>query len=259
MTEKPEINISRLIKTKIICTIGPASTNPKTLEEMIKNGMDIVRMNFSHGEPSEHKKVFKMIRELSVKYDNQVSIICDIQGPKIRTGKMKQPFELQVGHKIKVTPENIEGTNERFQIKYPNLIKDLVVGDLIFINDGIIRLVVREKLENDLVCEVEAGGTVSDKKGCNIPHGNLSVSVITEKDADDLALIAQLDPEWVAVSFVGNANDVHQVRRALSANGNTNIKIISKIERPSALDNIDSIIDASDGIMVARGVIKLPF
>jgi len=248
-----KLNVEKLIKTKIVCTLGPASNEPKVLEEMIKAGMDVVRLNFSHGTHEDHKKVFEMVRELSKKYDNQVSIICDIQGPKIRTGRMEAPFILSAGEVINVTPEKIVGNKNRIQIKYETMLKDLNEGDFIFINDGIIRLRVKEKKSNDLVCVVEAGGQISDHKGCNIPSGNISLNVITEKDDKDLEFIAKLNPEFVAASFIGTADDVRKVRGALTKYGNSNVKIISKIERPLAVKNLDDIIDESDSLMVARG------
>lgn len=152
-----------------------------------------------------------------------------------------------------MTPEEIVGSPERIQINYPGLLSDLEVDDVIFINDGIIRLRVTEVLKNDLKCIVEAGGLISDHKGCNIPSGKISVQIPTEKDKQDLKLIAELDPEYVAASFVGSAADVEKVRSCLASHGNTRIKIISKIERPIALKNINEIIRASNGIMVARG------
>jgi len=210
-------------------------------------------LNFSHGSLEDFRNLFNMVRRLSEKYDNQVSIICDIQGPKIRTGLMAAPFQIKSGDVIRVTPHEVTGTPECIQIRYETMLKDLNAGDLIFVNDGIIRLAVTGKEETCLVCVCEAGGLISDKKGCNIPSGNISLNVITPKDERDLKLIAELNPEWVASSFIGSADDVRKVKDMLASFGNTEIKIISKIERPIALTNIDSIIEETDGIMVARG------
>jgi pyruvate kinase len=241
--------------TKIVCTLGPASSSEERLEAMIQAGMDVCRLNFSHGEHSDHKELFDRVRELSRKWNDQVAILCDIQGPKIRTGKMKEPFHLGKGDVIRVTPQEILGTPERIQISYLNMLQDLNKEDVIFINDGIVKLVVVDKDEanQDLICECRAAGNVSDHKGCNMPSGKLSVDVITPKDANDLAFIAELNPEYVAASFVGTADDVRKVRRCLAINGNTEIKIIAKIERPVALENLDAIIQEADAIMVARG------
>jgi pyruvate kinase len=210
-------------------------------------------MNFSHGTHEEHEKTFRLVRELSAQYDEQVSVICDIQGPKIRTGRMKQAFTVKPGDTIRVTPEKIEGTPERISIKYPTIVQDLDPGETIFINDGVIRLKVVEKQANDLVCTVEAGGTISDHKGCNIPSGKISMEVITEKDREDLKFIAKLGPEFVAASFIGTAEDVRKIKRTLAEFGNPDIKVISKIERPVALQNLEAIVKESDALMVARG------
>jgi pyruvate kinase len=254
MSDKPyRINTTKVVKTKIVCTLGPASTSLEVLEQMVIAGMDIVRLNFSHGAHEEHKKLFDSIRALSAKYEHQLSIICDIQGPKIRTGRMVEPFSVKKGDRIDVTPDVVVGTKDLIQIKYEHMLQDLHAGDTIFINDGIIKLVVEKKNEKSLTCVVEAGGMISNHKGCNIPSGHLSVNVVTPKDREDLKFIASLNPEWVAASFIGNAEDVHKVRSVLKEFGNESIKIISKIERPSALKNLDEIIEVTDAVMVARG------
>jgi len=151
--------------TKIVCTLGPASNSEERLEEMIQAGMDVCRLNFSHGTHETHKETFDKIRRLSAKYNNQVGILCDIQGPKIRTGKMQQAFALNVGDEVRVTAKEILGTKERFSISYENMIEDLDEGDTIFINDGIVKLVVVDKYATDLICRCEAAGNVSDHKG----------------------------------------------------------------------------------------------
>jgi pyruvate kinase len=192
---------------------------------------------------------------LSKKYNNQVAILCDIQGPKIRTGKMEAPFTINRGDTIRVTPDTIIGNKDRISISYQNMLTDLSEKDVIFINDGIIKLVVvgKDEAANDLICECHAAGNISNNKGCNMPSGKLSVDVVTPKDAEDLAFIATLNPEYVAASFVGYAEDVRKVRRTLAENGNTDIKICAKIERPIALENLDEIIQEADALMVARG------
>mmetsp|Transcript_35470 Transcript_35470/g.85975 ORF Transcript_35470/g.85975 Transcript_35470/m.85975 type:complete len:507 (-) Transcript_35470:125-1645(-) len=241
--------------TKIVCTLGPASSSDEVLEQMIQSGMDVVRLNFSHGEHSAHKELFDRVRRLSKKYNDQVGILCDIQGPKIRTGKMEEPFFINKGDKIRVTPDTILGTKDRISISYANMLTDLHKDDIIFINDGIVKLVVVDKDEaaNDLICECHAAGNISNNKGCNMPSGKLSVNVVTPKDDKDLEFIATLNPEYVAASFVGTGADVRKVRATLDKYGNSDIKIIAKIERPVALDNLDEIIEESDALMVARG------
>jgi pyruvate kinase len=247
------LNVQKLVKTKIVCTLGPASTSESMIEKMINAGMDVVRLNFSHGDHEDFRRTFNLVRKLSEKYNHQVSIICDIQGPKIRTGIMAEPFMVKVGDQIRITPHEVTGTPECIQIRYATMLEDLHPGDFVFINDGIIRLIVNKKEEACLLCTVEAGGMISDKKGCNIPSGNISLNVITPKDERDLKLIAELDPEWVAASFIGYAKDVQKVKDMLASFGNTNIKVISKIERPCALEVLDEIIEVTDAVMVARG------
>ena len=234
---------------------GPASNNDETLEKMILAGMDVCRLNFSHGDYPFHQETFDRIRRLSKKYNDQVAILCDIQGPKIRTGKMATPFHINLGDTIRVTPDVILGTKERITITYETLIADLNINDVIFINDGIVKLVVIEKDEpaNDLICKCHAAGEISNNKGCNMPSGKLSVNVVTEKDAKDLAFIAKLNPDYVAASFVGFGEDIVKVRKTLEENGNTDIKIVAKVERAVALENLDDIIREADAVMVARG------
>jgi pyruvate kinase len=239
--------------TKIVCTLGPASNTVERLEAMVDAGMDVCRLNFSHGSHESHQETFDLVRSVSVRYGHQVALLCDIQGPKIRTGKMKEAFEIHKGDKIRVTPEECLGTPERIQIKYETLINDLDKDDVVFINDGTVKLIVLSKDGNDLVCECAAAGAISDNKGCNMPSGRLSVDVVTEKDAKDLEFIAKLNPEFVAASFVGTGQDIQTIRSHLSAAGNPNVKIIAKLERPVALENLDDIIAESDALMVARG------
>lgn len=217
--------------------------------------MDVCRLNFSHGDHASHEEIFNRVRKLSLKYNNSVAILCDVQGPKIRTGMMEAPFSIAFGDTIRVTPKEIVGNSERIQIKYETLLEDLGADDIIFINDGIVKLVVVEKDEaaGDLICTCEAPGDINNHKGCNMPSGKLSVNVVTEKDAADLKFIAQLDPEYVAASFVGTGDDIVQVRKELEKHGNFNVKIVAKVERPVALENIDDIIRESDALMVARG------
>eukprot|EP01129_Flabellula_baltica_P015257 TRINITY_DN761_c0_g1_i1.p1 TRINITY_DN761_c0_g1~~TRINITY_DN761_c0_g1_i1.p1 ORF type:complete len:498 (-),score=120.98 TRINITY_DN761_c0_g1_i1:7-1479(-) len=254
LDQKYQINTRQLTKTKIVATLGPASSSNEVLEDLIIEGVDVFRLNFSHGSIEEKTDLFNRLRSLSTQFMDQVSILCDIQGPKIRTGVMKEAFELVVGDVVKVTPDKLVGSKEDgFQIKYEQMLEDLGDGDTIFINDGIVKLQVVGREDRFLVCEVLAGGTVSDKKGCNIPSGKLSVNIITPKDEVDLEAIAGLSPDFLAVSFVGSADDIHKVRSTLEGYGNTSIRLIAKIERPSAVENIDAIIEASDGIMVARG------
>ncbi|MFW9987676.1 MAG: pyruvate kinase [Candidatus Odinarchaeota archaeon] len=236
---------------KIVSTLGPASSSKEMLKKLIDAGVDIFRLNFSHGSHDEKKELIKRIREVS----EYVGILADIQGPKIRVGEFKddKAYSLGIGQKLKVFEKEIQGDQTQFSIPLPGFLKSIKVGDNFFINDGIIKIKVISKEEDHIIGEVLAGGTISNRKGVNIPTGELSQKVPTEKDKKDLEFIANLDPEYVAISFVSGGDDVLHVKRILENFGNSKIKLISKIERPIALEKFDEILEVSDGIMVARG------
>ncbi|MFX1408778.1 MAG: pyruvate kinase [Promethearchaeota archaeon] len=236
---------------KIISTLGPASSSKEMLRKLIDAGVDIFRINFSHGSHSEKGEIVERIREVS----EYAGILADIQGPKIRVGEFKgdQPYNLNVGQEVRVFEREIEGDQEQFSIPLVGFLKSMSKGDVFFVNDGIIKIKVKSKEKDHIIGEVLAGGIISNRKGVNIPYGHLTQRVPTEKDIKDLEFIADLDPEYVAISFVSGGDDVLHVKKLLENYGNDDIKLISKIERPVALDNFDSILEVSDGIMVARG------
>ena len=236
---------------KIVSTLGPASSSKQMLKKLIDAGVDIFRLNFSHGTHAEKRELIKKIRSV----DEYTGILADIQGPKIRVGKFKEgnTYSLNIGQEVKVFEKDIIGDQEQFSIPLEGFLKSMRVGNVFFINDGIIKIDVKSKSEDYIVGEVLAGGLISDRKGVNIPKGELKQRVPTEKDIKDLELIAELDPEYVAISFVSAGSDVLHVKKILENFGNHNIKLISKIERPIAIDNFDEILNVSDGIMVARG------
>jgi pyruvate kinase len=236
---------------KIVSTLGPASSSKTMLKKLIEAGVDVFRLNFSHGTHAEKRDLVKKIRAV----DDDVGILADIQGPKIRVGKFKESnaYSLNIGQEVKVYEKKIEGNQEQFSIPLEGFLKSMRIGEVFFVNDGIIKIQVKSKEEDHLIGEVLAGGMISDRKGVNIPTGELKQRVPTEKDIKDLELIAELNSEYVAISFVSDGSDVLHVKKILENYGNNNIKLISKIERPVALDNFDSILDVSDGIMVARG------
>ena len=236
---------------KIVSTLGPASSSEQMLKSLIDAGVDIFRLNFSHGTHDEKRALVKKIRGIN----EYIGILADIQGPKIRVGifKDEKPYNLNIGNEVKVFEKEIEGDQEQFSIPLEGFIKSIRVGEVFFINDGIIKIKVKSKTSDHIIGEILAGGIISNRKGVNIPKGQLKQRVPTEKDVKDLKLIAELDPEYVAISFVSDGSDVLHVKRILENYGNENIKLISKIERPIALDNFDEILDVSDGIMVARG------
>jgi len=237
--------------SKIVATLGPASSSKEMLRKLIDTGVDVFRLNFSHGTHQEKRELMKRIREV----DSYIGVLADIQGPKIRVGTFKdeKAYPLSIGDEVKVFEKKIEGDNTQFSVPLPGFLKGMKKGDFFFINDGIIKIEVKKVEKDFLIGEVLAGGMISDRKGVNIPSGELKHKVPTEKDIKDLELIAELDPEYCAISFVSGADDVLHVKKILENYGNSNIKLISKIERPIALDYFDEILEVSDGIMVARG------
>lgn len=245
--------VEKMVKSKIVATIGPATSTEHMLEKLVGGGVDVFRMNFSHAskEGTAERELFARIRKVAP----TAAILCDIQGPKIRIGQMEAPVNLEYGQEFKIFENAIVGNKDQASITYKGFLRDVSVGDFIFINDGLVRLVVKEKnmKEGFLMTHVVAGGPISTKKGVNIPKGILSTKNPTEKDIQDLKLISELKPEYVAASFIANAAEVRTIRALLDNGGADKVKIISKIERPVALSNIDEILEASDGIMVARG------
>ena len=236
--------------SKIVCTIGPATNTSEDIQRLADSGMDCARINFSHGTSEDKKELHHRIR----KADPNLAILCDIQGPKIRVGEIqKGGVTLLAGQTFIITSDDVIGDRNKVSIQYKPLIREISPGDYIYINDGIVCLKANEIINNDIICSVLAGGYISSKKGVNLPHTKISMKVPTEKDKTDLKLIAELDPEYVAVSFVEDASDINVIKNLLAQNGNESIKIISKIERPQAIENFASILEASDGIMVARG------
>jgi len=238
---------------KIIATLGPASNSKQMIKKLIDAGVDVFRLNFSHGTHDEKKELFNRIREVN----EYVGIMADIQGPKIRVGKFKndEAYILNVGDEVKVYETEIEngGDQTQFSIPLVGFLKSMKKGDYFYVNDGIIKIKVKSKEKDHLLGEIIAGGLISNNKGVNIPSGELKQRVPTEKDIKDLEFIADLNPDYVAISFVSGGDDVLTVKRLLENYGNSEIKSISKIERPVALDNFDQILEVSDGIMIARG------
>jgi len=238
---------------KIIATLGPVSDSKSVLRKLIDTGVNVFRLNFSHGTHEEKRELVEKIRET----DNYISILADIQGPKIRVGKFRddQAYILNVGQTVEVYEHEIEGggDDEKFAIPLPGFVKSMKRGDFFYVNDGIIKVKVKSREKDHLIGEVIAGGLISNNKGVNIPSGDLEQKVPTEKDIKDLEFIADLDPEFVAISFVSSGADILTVKKLLENYGNSEIKLIAKIERPLALDNFDQILEVSDGIMIARG------
>jgi len=240
-----------LQKTKILCTIGPASGDVKTLTELMKAGMNVARLNFSHGDYRQHKQYMENIRKASRMTGQHIGILVDLQGPKIRIGDLKaESYLLKAGDELKITTKQIKGTNELVSTTYEHIVEDVNHGDRILIDDGNLRLLVVDKLEDIIVCKVLNNAVLKPRKGINIPGVPLSTPSITEKDVDDLEFAIKNNVDFIAASFVRSSDDIRQVRSLLKG---SQIKIIGKIERPEALENIEQIIDEADGVMVARG------
>ncbi len=240
-------------KTRIVCTIGPASNTPAMLEKMINAGMNIARLNFSHGEFSDHKTVIENIRAASRATGKRVAIMGDLPGPKMRIGKLdEEPFELQSGDTFTLTSGNITGNRERVSMSFSPLPGVVKPGDSLFLNDGIIHLEVLRVDGNDVVCRVVVGGELRSRKGLNLPGIDLGISAFTDRDHECLKFAMENGVDAVSQSFVETAADIEAVRKAAKELGQAPF-IIAKIERSGALKQIDQIVHAADGIMIARG------
>lgn len=243
-------------KTKIVCTIGPASETPELLESLIEAGMNVARLNFSHGNHEEHALRIKRIREAAEKTGKIVGILLDTKGPEIRTHQMENDsIELVTGQKIEVSMTEVLGTSERFSITYEQLIEDVEEGSIILLDDGLIELRVEslDKENGIILTTVENAGTLKTKKGVNVPGVSVQLPGITEKDTQDILFGIEQNVDFVAASFVRRSSDVMEIRGLLEKNNGAHIQIIPKIENQEGVDNIDEIILVSDGLMVARG------
>ena len=242
-------------RTKIIATMGPVSENAKTALELIKAGVDVFRFNASHeSNPSVIKNRVQLIRKAAAKMNKGVGIFMDLQGPKIRIGKFKNEFvTLQTGDTFTITSKNILGTPNIVSVNYPGLVKDVKINDILYIDDGKIRLSVYKKNSTEIFCKILQGGKICDHKGINLPMTDIKLAAVTEKDKKDALLAIKNKMQFVALSFVGKKEDITMLRTHLDEHGGQNIKIIAKIERPSAVTNLIEIVQAADIIMVARG------
>ncbi len=242
-------------RTKILATLGPATDDPKVLDKIIEAGVDVVRINFSHGTPEEHMERVEKVRNRARAHGRQVGVLCDLQGPKIRIDRFKDgPIELAEGDTFILDAELAAdaGNQERVGIAYKQLPADVKRGDTLLLDDGRIVFWVDSVQDHEVVCRVTVGGTLSDRKGINLQGGGLSAPALTHKDREDIKTAARLEADYLAVSFPRTAADVTEARDLLTAAGGK-AGIVSKIERAEALEVIDEIIAASDAIMVARG------
>lgn len=240
-------------KTKIVATIGPASANEKVLGEMIKAGLNVIRINFSHGDFAEHEPKVKLARELSRKFDRPLAVMQDLSGPKFRLGDLAtETVRLEEGEEIVLTSEAVAGTAAKISLNYPNLAKEVRVGGHIMLNDGRQKLEILEVKGEEVRCRILVGGEITSRRSVNLPGARLSVSSLTDKDKKDLDFAVAQDVDWVAFSFVRSAADVRELRSLLEARGSAAL-IVAKIETHEAVENFDTILAEADGIMVARG------
>lgn len=241
-------------RTKIVCTLGPASEKEEVLTALIENGLNVTRMNFSHGSHEEHKGRMDLVKKVREKLNKPVALLLDTKGPEIRTGNFDQPeVLLEEGQKFTITMKDVMGTKEICTVSYKGLANDVVAGDTILIDDGLVGLRVEEVNGDDILCIVENSGIVKNHKGVNVPGVKVNLPAITEKDRSDIEFGIEQGIDFIAASFVRKVSDVLAIREILEENNATHIKIISKIENQEGVDNLDEIIEVSDGIMVARG------
>ena len=240
--------------SKIVATVGPASNNKDVLRDLIRAGADVFRLNFSHGTHEDHAKVIEMVRELNEELGTHICLLQDLQGPKIRTTLIENgEVTIKQGQKLTITTKDITGNAEEIGTTYKALPSDVKVGDMILIDDGKIELKVQNTTNDSVETTVVYGGPLKSRKGINLPNSRVSAPSLTDKDEEDLKFGVENNVEWVALSFVRTADDIYSLREKIKAYGSTDTKIIAKIEKPEALKNIDEIIDATDGLMVARG------
>ena len=239
-------------KTKIVCTIGPATASPERIEELIRAGMDVARLNFSHGDHDTHRQTIRIIRKKAKKIGKVIGILQDLGGPKIRLGELQVPeMELEIGEKVVLSSmKPIEPSD--IPVNYPYIVKDVAIFDRILIADGLVLLRVIAKEKERVICEVLVGGIIQSHKGLNLPSSTLRVPAFTEKDRQDLSVGLEEAVDFVALSFVRHEKDLEPVRELL-VNNPTSPFLIAKIEKPQAIERFKEIVDVIDGVMVARG------
>jgi len=241
-------------RTKIVATLGPASAKPDVLYSMFNAGLDVCRLNFSHGSQADHQAVLDTIRDLNKKYDYNVGILADLQGPKIRIGLVKEGgINLINGKTTVITTSECIGNEERIYITYQNFPQDVQAGEIILLDDGKLQMkVLSTNLKDEVVCEIVHGGILTSRKGVNLPNTKVSIPSLTPEDRENLEFVLENDVEWIGLSFVRKAEDIIELKKIIAERGKT-ARVIAKIEKPEAIANIDEIIAVTDGIMVARG------
>lgn len=241
--------------TKIICTMGPNTDKKTVMKSLVKNGMNVARFNFSHGDHEEQRERMNLLKNVREELDRPVAILLDTKGPEIRTGLLEggKKVTLKEGSEFILYTEEMTGNETGCCVTYPGLAKDVKAGDRILIDDGLIELKVKQIKSGNIVCHVENGGELGERKGVNVPNVKVKLPAVTEKDIDDILFGIQQDIDFIAASFIRSAKGVKEIRKILKENHAEHISIIAKIENAEGVENIDEIIEASDGIMVARG------
>ncbi|HEY4007994.1 MAG TPA: pyruvate kinase [Pseudonocardia sp.] len=241
-------------RAKIVCTLGPATASPERIRDLVEAGMDVARLNFSHGDRDDHKRVYELVREAADAAGRAVGILGDLQGPKIRLGRFATgPVEWRTGEEVRITVEHVAGTHDRVSTTYAGLANDARAGDRLLVDDGKVGLRVSAVEGLDVVCRVTEGGAISDNKGLSLPGMNVSVPAMSEKDIADLEFALGLRVDFIALSFVRSPADIDCVHQVMDRVGGGRLPVIAKLEKPEAVDNLEAIVLAFDGVMVARG------
>ncbi len=247
------LHSSLITRTKLVATIGPATESPSDLHAVLEAGVDVCRLNFSHGDHASHQRVLERVRAWSEEHRRPVAVLGDLCGPKIRLGELEgEPFELRVGDTIRLVRGDGKGSRERLTTTLPTLLDELHVGQRVYIDDGSVRLLAIDRESDALVCTCTTGGTISPRKGVNLPDSTLSAPSLTEKDRHDLLWAIENKLDFVALSFVRTADDLRVLRAVVEPHG-APIRIIVKIEKAQALEHLDDLVAMADGVMVARG------
>ncbi|NEW41421.1 pyruvate kinase [Nocardia cyriacigeorgica] len=240
-------------RTKIVCTLGPATATEDRIRELVESGMDVARLNFSHGEHSDHADNYKKVRQASDHVGRAVGILADLQGPKIRLGRFIEGRTVwATGEEVRITVEDCDGTHDRVSTTYKELAEDAKPGDRLLVDDGKVGLTVTAVDGNDVVCRVTEGGPVSNNKGVSLPGMDVSVPALSDKDIEDLEFALQLGVDFIALSFVRSPSDVELVHDVMDRVGRR-VPVIGKLEKPEAIDNLEAVVLAFDAVMVARG------
>ena len=240
-------------RTKIVCTLGPAVASEDAIYRLVEDGMDVARLNMSHGDHADHEQNYRWVREATDKTGRAVGILADLQGPKIRLGRFKETETYwATGEVVRITIDDVEGTHDRVSTTYKGLANDAKPGDRLLVDDGKVALVCKEVDGNDVICEVTEGGPVSNNKGVSLPGMDISVPALSEKDIEDLRFALRLGVDFIALSFVRSPADVDLVHEVMDEEGRR-LPVIAKLEKPEAVDALESIVLAFDAIMVARG------